>query len=99
MNTTKFDTLANATNHLTNLGYTDNFIAKDSTIQALYSKKNFKPTELRIDEKYRFEGMTNPSDQSELFAITANDGTKGTLTMSYSAESNQNRELIKQIES
>jgi len=41
--------------------------------------------------------MTNPEDQMELFAIVANDGLKGTLVMSYSAQHFQNVELIKQI--
>jgi hypothetical protein len=41
--------------------------------------------------------MTNPGDQSTVFAIEAKDGTKGTMVMSYSATSGQNEELIKQI--
>jgi len=41
--------------------------------------------------------MDSPEDETELFAIIANDVTKGTLVMSYSAQHNQNVELIKQI--
>ncbi len=40
---------------------------------------------------------TSPEDETELFAIISNDGIKGTLVMSYSAQHNQNIELIKQI--
>ena len=41
--------------------------------------------------------MTNPQDDAVVFALEATDGVKGTLVMSYSAEHNQNLELIKQI--
>ncbi|NIJ45364.1 hypothetical protein FHR24_001832 [Wenyingzhuangia heitensis] len=97
MKTRDYDTLSQATNDLSEKGYKDSFTAKNDTITALYAKKEYQPSDLTIDERYRFEGMTNPADQSELFAISANDGTKGTLIMSYSAESSQNRDLIKQI--
>ena len=97
MKTQNFETLSEAINNLTQKGYTDNFIANDTCIKALYAKKEYQPKDLKIEESYRFEGITNPSDQSELFAISANDGVKGTLTMSYSANHSQNIELIKQL--
>ncbi|MGY5353408.1 phosphoribosylpyrophosphate synthetase [Wenyingzhuangia sp. IMCC45467] len=97
MKTRDYETLSEATNDLSKKGFTDNFVAKNESIKALYAKKEYSPSDLTINERYRFEGMTNPSDQSELFAITANDGVKGTLTMSYGANHSQNIELIKQI--
>jgi len=97
MNTTNFDTLSQAVNYLTKKGYTEDFKAEEKYIKALYSKKEYLPKELLITETYRFDGMDSPEDETELFAIIANDGTKGTLVMSYSAQHNQNVELIKQI--
>lgn len=97
MNKTNFDTLSQAVNYLTKEGYTEDFKAEEKAILALYSKKEYAPEELKIVQTFRFEGMSNPDDESELFAIEATDGTKGTLVMSYSAEHNQNVELIKQI--
>ncbi|NJB81672.1 phosphoribosylpyrophosphate synthetase [Wenyingzhuangia aestuarii] len=97
MKTRDYETLSQASNDLSEKGYTDNFVANSKNIKALYSKKEFDPSDLKIDHVFRFDGMTNPSDETELFAISANDGTKGTLIMSYSSESNHNRELIKQI--
>jgi len=94
---TNFDTLSQAVNSLTKSGFTEDFKAEEIYIKALYSKKEFLPKELKIVEFYRFEGMGSPEDETELFAIIANDGTKGTLVMSYSAQHNQNVELIKQI--
>lgn len=97
METQNFDTLSQAMNTLTKQGFEEDFKAEDTVIKALYSKKNYDPNDLQIKATFRFEGMTNPSDQTELFAIEAFDGTKGTLTMSYSSEESQNKDLIKKI--
>ncbi|KAB5489976.1 MULTISPECIES: phosphoribosylpyrophosphate synthetase [Flagellimonas] len=92
-----FDTLSEAINTLTQEGYEEDFEAGDNCIKALYSKKEYQPDALKIVNSYRFEGMTNPEDQATVFTIEATDGTKGTMVMSYSAEHNQNEELIKKI--
>ncbi|MHA7863755.1 phosphoribosylpyrophosphate synthetase [Flagellimonas marinaquae] len=93
-----FTTLSEAINTLTQEdGYKENFEADETCIKALYSKKEYQPSDLKIIDSYRFEGMTNPGDQSTVFAIEAKDGTKGTMVMSYSATTGQNEELIKQI--
>jgi len=93
-----FDTLSQAVNTLTQEdGYKEDFEADETCIKALYSKKEYQPSDLKIINSYRFEGMTNPGDESTVFTIEANDGTKGTMVMSYGASSSQNEELIKQI--
>lgn len=97
MNTTNFDTLSQAINSLTAKGFTEDFKAGEKYIKALYSKKEYLPEELKIVESFRFEGMESPEDETALFAIIANDGTKGTLVMSYSANHFQNMALIKKI--
>ncbi|NQY30936.1 MAG: phosphoribosylpyrophosphate synthetase [Flavobacteriaceae bacterium] len=97
MDTRSFDSLSIAINALTAEGFTEDFKAEENSIKALYSKKEYQPEELTIVSTFRFEGMTNPEDETELFAIVANDNLKGTLVMSYSANHFQNVELIKQI--
>ncbi|UXP31226.1 hypothetical protein N6H18_12795 [Reichenbachiella agarivorans] len=97
MDTHNFDTLAEASNALTKDGFTDNFKTKDNSIVALYAKRTYQPEDLKIVHSFRFEGMTNPSDQTDLFGIIAHDGIKGTLSMSYGANSDENPEMIKQI--
>ena len=92
-----FDTLSEATNALTKEGYKEDFKAEEHYIKGLYNKKEFKPKNLKIVASYRFEGDTNPEDETELFALIADDGTKGTLIMSYSANHFQNTELIRQL--
>jgi len=99
MNKHSFTTLSEAVNKLTSEGYKEDFEASENSIIALYSKKEYQPNELLIEQTYRFDGITNPSDEATVFAIVASDGVKGTLVMSYSAEHGQNEELIKQIPS
>ncbi len=94
---TDYDTLSQATNALTEAGYTESFTAKENHIVGSSSKRKYLPTELRIVQTHRFEGLTNPQDSTAVFAIEARDGTKGTLVMSYSSKHNQNVELIRKI--
>ncbi len=93
----RLDTLSETMTALLKEGYKDDFKAKKIAIEAIYAKRSYNPEDLKIVGTYRFEGETNPADQTVLFAIEANDGIKGTLTMSYSADVNQNEELIKKI--
>ena len=93
-----FTTLSEVVNYLTQKeGYKEDFEADESSIKALYSKKEYNPDELLIIDSYRFEVMTAPADESTVFAIEAKDGTKGTLVISYGASTAQNEELIRQI--
>ncbi len=91
------ETLSQAVNGLTQEGYSESFKAEGENIFATPSKKAFAPQELKIVEQHRFEGETNPGDQTVVFAVEANDGTKGTLVMAYATEQDQNVELIKRI--
>jgi len=97
MKTNNFDTLSQAVNSLTENGFTEDFKTEEKYIKALYSENKYLPKELIITETHCFDGMDSPEDETELFAIIANDGTKGTLVMSYSAQHNQNIGLIKKI--
>lgn len=97
MDVNEFENLYEAVDALTKEGYTEDFKAEQNCIKALYSKKNYHPDQLRIVKNFRFDDMSNPDDESELFAIIAIDGAKGTLVMSYSSEHSQNVNLIRMI--
>lgn len=97
MDINNFKTLSGTMKVLAADGFIDDFKAEENSIKALYSKKEYQPEDLKIVKSFRFEGMTNPDDESILFAIIAKDGIKGTLLMSYGAEQSQNVELVKQI--
>ncbi len=97
MHKDNFDTLSQATNALTKEGYKDGFRAEGNRIIGSITSKRYLPEDLKTVKNYRFEGMTNPQDDTIVFAVEANDGHKGTLVMSYSAKNDQNAELIKKI--
>lgn len=52
------------------------------------SGKTYQPEELTIIKTYRFEGDSDPSDNSILYLIEANDGFTGYSIDVYGAESN-----------
>jgi hypothetical protein len=80
---TEMSTLTSCTNHLLHEGYTENFVPKNEGIEAPSTGKIYIPNEVRIVSFYRFEGESDPADNSILYAIEANDGTKGLLVDAY----------------
>lgn len=92
-----YDTLSEAINSLNNQGFTESFKAGNNKIKALFSKKVYNPDEVQIVDTFRFEGMTNPQDQTTLYALKTKDDVKGTLTQSYSTDSNNNDAILQKI--
>ncbi len=99
MKTHRFETLSETLNALQQDGYKADFQAGETDIAVVGSQKKFLPTDLTCVKTYRFDGMTNPSDESEILVLEAKDGTKGTLITSYGSAEGQNPELIKKIPS
>ena len=65
------DTLSEVMNRLSQEGYQGNINIEDL--------KLLQPSDWVIDDIFRFEGCTNPSDNSILYAISKKDGTQKTL--------------------
>ena len=92
-------TLSECMNALQEDGYKENFIAKESGLFAPESKKTYSPEQVSITNFYRFEGNSDPADNSILYAIETNDGVKGVLTDSYGPSANTMiTDFIKQVE-
>lgn len=92
-----FGTLSQTINELTLNGYPNSFAVETDCIRCTNNKKAYQPEDLLIVKTFRFDGMTNPDDDVELFAIEAKDGTNGTLSLSYGADAPENSELIRKI--
>jgi len=76
-------TVADTVRRLEREGYTDDFRAEEGVLRALRAERRFSPEELRIDGTHRFEGVTDPADETVVFALRAADGLKGTYVVAY----------------
>ncbi len=87
-NKTEMTTLVKCTSNLFAEGYKENFVAKENGLHAPTNDTLYKPEEVKIASFYRFEGESDPADNSVLYAIETNDGKKGMLIDAYGAYAN-----------
>lgn len=66
-----YETLSEAINELVKLGYTANFNLKGDAIESKEHDISIHPDDFEIDEIHRFDGMTDPEDESILYVITS----------------------------
>ena len=79
-----FETLVDATNDLTKRGYTANLSLEGDTIDDKSKDIHMTADDFEIDEFYRFEGQSNPSDMSIVYAINSPKyNLKGILINAY----------------
>lgn len=78
-----FNNMVDAINDLRARGFDMDFNLRENFVECTNNGRNIPPDEFEIKEVYRFEGMTNPSDQSILYAIESKDGLKGVLVNGY----------------
>ena len=80
-------------------GYKEEFTISRNILKALSTGKTYTPAEVSIVNFFRFEGQNDPDDQSIMFAIETNDGTKGTLVDAYGPDADADKTLfIKEVE-
>jgi hypothetical protein len=80
-------------------GYTENFMANENGLVALTTTKTYTPSQVTIPDYFRFEGESNPDDNSILYLIETNDGAKGILTDAYGAYADTNvNKFITEVE-
>jgi hypothetical protein len=80
-------TLSSCLNSLLSSGYATQFKAIKHGLKSLTTEKIYTPADVKITNFYRFEGESDPSDSSILYAIETTSGEKGTLTDAYGAYS------------
>lgn len=85
----KNKTLSQKMNELKEQGYVQDFNLKDDKIVDNKVDSSYLPEQFNVDEFYRFEGMSNPADNSILYAITTSDGQKGLLVDGYGVSGGQ----------
>ncbi|THH36564.1 phosphoribosylpyrophosphate synthetase [Neolewinella litorea] len=83
MQDNNYESLSFAIEDLKAKGYTSDFNQKENALECKENQKNYRPEDFTITHAYRFEGMSNPDDNSVLYGIETADGTKGLLVDAY----------------
>jgi len=79
-----YGTLSETINALKKLGYSIDFNIGNDCLICNHTKNEFSPSEFKIDKVFRFEGISNPDDQSILYALSSEQhGVKGVLVNGY----------------
>lgn len=82
-----YETLSETLNALNKKGYTEDFNLKSNCLECPSQQLELHPEDFEIDEVYRFEGMSNPSDNSVVYAISSSkESVKGVLVDAYGAD-------------
>lgn len=94
-----YGTLSETINGLKKAGYTHDFNIQEACLVCHQSNATLTPDEFQIDKVYRFEGASNPDDQSILYAISsAKFDIKGTLVNGYGISSDdETSQLIEKL--
>jgi hypothetical protein len=78
-----YNTVSEALSDLKRRGYVEDFNLTPHCIECPSLNLQWSPENFSVDEFHRFEGMSNPDDNSIVFAISSSDGVKGTLVDAY----------------
>lgn len=84
----QYDNLVDATKGLRERGFVTQFEFGDQCLLETKSAKKYDASEVQIVEYHRFEGISNPSDMSVIYALETTDGTRGTIIAPYGAYAN-----------
>lgn len=83
----------------TERGYDEDFNLLDDHLELKEANELFSHDEFVVDEVFRFEGVSDPSDMSVLYAITTSTGRKGVLVDAFGAYSGQiSDEMLKKLD-
>lgn len=83
--TEKMPTLSEKINHALKQGYTENFKISARGLTDEMQSKYYSAGEIQIPNFHRFEGYSDPQDNSILYWIETIDGRKGILVDAYGA--------------
>ena len=78
-----YDNLVDALQDLKDRGYVLDYNLHGQSNNLMVNEIELHPDHFQIKEMYRFEGMSNPDDNSVVYAIESNAGDKGVLVDSY----------------
>jgi len=77
--------LSSCVNKMKEEGYKDDYQVTDEGLSTYDKSKVYQSKNVRIVNFYRFEGESDPGDNTILYVIETDDGGKGTLVDGYGA--------------
>ena len=81
---TRYVTLTETLNDLRKEGYTEDFNLSSNCLECRQGQIKVFADDFKVDKFFRFEGESNPSDSSILYAISSDRlGLKGVLVNAY----------------
>src|SRR6476620_3010782 len=84
MRTEDSDTLSETIRTLRTKGYTEDFNLQCDRLECKVGGYTLSPHEFQVDDVFRFEGASDPGDESILYAISLpSRGVKGVLVNAY----------------
>ncbi|WP_419214160.1 phosphoribosylpyrophosphate synthetase [Maribacter sp. X9] len=93
-----YSSLSVAIQDLQKAGYTEDFNLCDAGLEHKRKKQIHPAAELDVIKFYRFEGDSNPDDNTILYVIETSSGDKGLLVDAYGMYSgNVPRDLIEKL--
>ena len=94
-----YDTLSQAVNDLQKRGYKDDLALAEKCLVCDARGLSLDPSMFEIDEFHRFEGNSDPEDQSIIYAISSKKhDLKGILISAYGMDaSSLTQEMIKKL--
>lgn len=79
-----FDTVTDALNDLQQRGYKHDFSITPDSLFCDAHELHIKPDKFEVDEMHRFEGESDPGDESVVYAISSvHHALKGTLVLAF----------------
>ncbi len=92
--------LTSLTNKMVLNGYDDDFKISADGLKSLKTEKVYQPDQVNIINFFRFEGQSDPDENTIMYVIETSDGLKGTLIDAYGPYADRNlSEFMNNVES
>ena len=88
----QYDSPSHAIDDLRERGFKEDFNLAENCL--VCNAQKFNPDEFEITEVYRFEGNSDPADESVVYGIESHNGMKGVLVNGYGYSSEPMGEAI-----
>lgn len=77
------NTLTQCVNKVVKDGYSESFKVSNGALKAASTEKCYRPEQVSVINFYRFEGQSDPADNTIMYVIQTTDGSKGTIIDAY----------------